>query len=158
MQRTDINNALPLIKHPAKIALAVCKKPDGKFNAITLEWFMRTSINPLIFAISIGHTRYSYECLQNTGHFNLVIPSRKMRDFTVLCGSKSGRDIDKFEHCEHSTFAGRLAKLPIVRDALCNLECEIVTQVRTGDHTIFAGEVKYAWIDSEQEILLVEHL
>ncbi len=158
MQRTDFTDALKRIKHPAKVALAVCRTPDGRFNAITLEWFMRTSIDPLIYAISIGHTRYSYECLQNTRYFNLIIPSREMRDFTVLCGSKSGRDIDKFAQCDHSNFSGRLAKLPIIRDALCNLECEIVTQVRTGDHTVFAGEVKYAWLDPEKDILLVEHL
>ncbi len=158
MQRTDIAEAIKLSKHPAKIALAVCATPDGKCNAITLEWFMRTSISPPVFAISIGHTRYSYECLQKTKHFNLVMASRKMRDFAILCGSKSGRDIDKFEQCEHSVFPGRLAKLPIIREAVCNFECEIITQVRTGDHTIFAGEVKHAWIDPEQEILLAEHL
>jgi flavin reductase (DIM6/NTAB) family NADH-FMN oxidoreductase RutF len=46
---------------------------------------------------------------------------------------------------------GKLQKLPVLKDAAAVFECEVVTQVKSGDHTIFVGEVKYSWSDPEAE-------
>ena len=158
MNRVDFIIAKKLILHPAKITLAVVQDENGNNNLITLEWFMRTSIKPPMFAISIGHTRYSYECLQKVRKFNLCFPSKKMKELAIFCGSKSGRDLDKLETNNVEWFKGRWAQLPILKNAVANFECEVVSQVRSGDHTIFVGEVKYSWIDSNEEVLLAEDL
>ena len=97
MKRIDFMKAIKTIRHPAKIAIAVVKC-DGKFNLITIKWFMRTSIKPPMFAISIGKTRFSHKCLQKYRFFNLVILSQKMKNVAVLCGTKSGYEIDKLEN------------------------------------------------------------
>ncbi|MCB5267689.1 MAG: flavin reductase, partial [Candidatus Cloacimonetes bacterium] len=64
MQKSNLPEAYAKAHLPSKVSLAVTQKPDGNYNLITLEWFMRTSIQPPMFAISIGHSRYSHECLQ----------------------------------------------------------------------------------------------
>ena len=147
-----------LIKHPAKVVIATVQDKHGKFNSITLEWFMKTSIDPVMYAISIGHTRYSYECLQENRFFNICFPSKEMRDFTILSGSKSGRDLNKIETSEERWFKGRLKQYPIYQNAVVNLECKTITQVCSGDHTIFVGEVKYSWQNPERKLLLAEDL
>jgi flavin reductase (DIM6/NTAB) family NADH-FMN oxidoreductase RutF len=152
----DAAIALAGIKHPARVAIAVCQGTNGRANAITLEWFMRTSIQPLMFAISIGHTRYSYECLLQNRRFNLCFPSESMRDWAMLCGTRSGREIDKFEGVP--ILPGRLAGLPVPRESAAVFECEIITQVRSGDHTIFIGEVRHTWANPELSPLLLEQL
>ncbi len=144
--------------HPAKITMAIVKDKNDKFNAITLEWFMRTSIEPPMFAISIAHSRYSYECLQNFRYFNLCFPSPELVEMTKVSGSKSGRDIDKFAECEVDYFPGKLAKLPIIKNAAATFECKIISQVKSGDHTIFAGEVKHAWYDTERRVITYKDL
>lgn len=136
-----------------RAALAVVEQADGKPNIITLEWFMKTSINPPMFAISVGHQRYSHEALQKNRYFNLVIPSAEMRDDLIYCGTKSGRDYDKFAERSIKSVPGKLKKLPILTDAVANFECKIITQVNSGDHTIFVGEVKHSWVDEKKELL-----
>jgi len=158
MERVKYEKAIKAVKKPAKITMAVVQDKNGKNNLITLEWFMRTSIKPPMFAISIGHTRYSYECLQNFRYFNLCFPAKEMNMETLLCGTKSGRDIDKLKETKLDWFKGRLAQLPIIREAVANFECEIVTQVRSGDHTIFVGEVKHSWMNEGKEVLLFQDL
>ncbi len=145
---SDVNS---LVHLPAKVVLAVSEKPDGSFNLITLEWFMRTSIMPPMFAISIGHSRFSHDCFETKRFFNLVFPSPEQKPLLSLCGSSSGRDIDKFAEGKVESFPGKLSKLPILKDAVANLECEIVSQVRSGDHTIYIGQVHYAWADKDKE-------
>ena len=158
MKITDFTTTIASTKNPSKIAIAVVKDKKDKINMITLEWFMRTSIKPPMFAISVGHTRYSYECLQNYRYFNLCIPSKEMVKATEICGTESGRNVNKLELINQDWFSGKLKKLPIFRDALANFECEVVTQVKSGDHTIFVGEVKYSWLNENKKILLFEDL
>ncbi len=134
---------------PSKVTMAVTQKPDGNYNLITLEWFMRTSIDPPMFAISVGHTRYSHDCLMDVRYFNLVFPGKDQKDLLSLAGSQSGRDIDKFTAGKVEHFPGKLRKLPILKNASACFECEIVTQVKSGDHTIFVGEVKYSWLNDD---------
>ncbi len=153
MKRIDFMKAIKTIRHPAKIAIAVVKC-DGKFNLITIKWFMRTSIKPPMFAISIGKTRFSHKCLQKYRFFNLVILSQKMKNVAVLCGTKSGYEIDKLENV--NWFAGKLAKLPILKDAVANFECKIISQIKSGDHTIFVGEVKHSWLQNEKKLTYLE--
>ena len=158
MKREIFSKVHSATKHPARIALAIVKDKDDKYNMITLEWFMKTSIKPPMFAISIGHTRYSHECLQNFRFFNLCLPSKEMIAVSKICGSLSGRDIDKFEKTNVEWFTGRLAKLPVLKNAKANFECKVITQVRSGDHTIFVGEVKYSWLNEDKEVQLVKDL
>lgn len=150
----NLPEAYAKVHLPSKVALAVTTKPDGNYNLITLEWFMRTSIAPPMFAISIGHTRYSYECLQDIRFFNLVFPSVKLKSLITLAGSHSGRKIDKFSAGNVEYFPGKLNKLPILKDAVACFECEVVTQVKSGDHTIFVGEVKHSWSNESEEMYI----
>lgn len=158
MERTSYSDAVKAVKKPAKITLAVVKDANGKYNTITLEWFMKTSIKPPMLAISIGHTRYSYQCLQDFRYFNLCFPSLEMKEAALISGSRSGSDTDKLKLMKEEYFPGRLAKLPIFKNAVANFECEIVTQVRSGDHTIYVGEVKYSWVNKEKSLLLFKDL
>ena len=158
MIRADISQVISHIRDPVKIALAVVRNDSGKHNAITLEWYMRTSIDPPMFAISVGHTRYSHDCLQEFRFFNLCFPSPEQFEAVRICGSLSGRDRDKFTECNFDTFPGKLARLPVIRNAAANFECEINSQLRSGDHTIFTGVVKYAWYDHDKRVMTYNDL
>ncbi len=154
----DISKVISFVRDPAILVLAIVKDEADKFNAITLEWYMRTSISPPMFAVSIGHQRYSYDCLQKFRYFNLCFPSPELIEATKVSGSKSGRDVDKFTLCEIDYFPGKLAKLPVIKNAAATFECEIVSQMRTGDHTIFSGEVKYAWYSPDQRVITYQDI
>lgn len=152
MKQSSLPEAYNKAHLPSKVALAVSEKPDGSYNLITIEWFMRTSIHPPMFAISIGHSRYSYDCMQDVRYFNLVFPSEKQKELLSLAGSNSGREMDKFTAGGVKYFAGKLHKLPVLSDAVACFECEIVSQIRSGDHTIFIGEVKHSWKNEDEKL------
>ncbi len=153
MKLTDFDKAHVVSNRNKRVSLAIVEGPEGKANVITLEWFMKTSIQPPMFAISVGHERYSHVALQANRHFNLVIPSAEMREDVIFFGTKSGRILDKLAERKVKTIPGKYKKLPIIENAVANFECKIITQVNSGDHTIFVGEVKYSWVDETKEIL-----
>ncbi|MBN2829974.1 MAG: flavin reductase family protein [Candidatus Cloacimonetes bacterium] len=155
MQRAEFTEVWKSTKKLNKVVLAIMPTPVGKYNLITLEWFMRTSIKPPMLAISIGHTRFSYECLQVGDCFNVCYPSGEMTEAVKICGTQSGRDMDKLLEIKEDWFHGRYRKVPILKNAVANFECQLVSQIRSGDHTIFIGEVKYSWVNTEKELLFL---
>lgn len=154
MKINDYSKVLTYTKAPFIPALIMVKDDEGKSNPITVEWYIRTSIEPPMYAISIGNNRYSYQCLQNHRFFNIIIPSEEMGEVIKYCGSKSGKDTDKINDLELDVFKGKLG-LPIIKNARACFECEVVSQVLSGDHTIFVGAVKYSWLNEEKSSFIV---
>lgn len=153
MKQCEYKQAVSHINRPYRIALAVSQSTDSeKTNVITLGWFMRTSIEPPMFAISVGISRFSYELLSDNRKFVLAFPSKKMVEQTIQCGTQSGRDLNKIEKFNLKTKSGKLSSVPILSQAVANFECKTVSQIRSGDHTIFIGEVKYSWINEDKNL------
>ncbi len=157
MQLTDFSYVKAKTKHPAKIII-VSSKCKEKMNLITVEWFMRTSINPPMYAISIGKERYSAKCLEENRFFNICFPSKEMKEFALLCGTKSGKDFNKINLMKEPFISGKYQKLPVFKNAVANIECETISQITSGDHIIYIGKVKYCWLNEEKELLLYKDL
>ena len=128
-------------KYPEPIAWATCVDEGGRANAIALGWCMCTSGSPPMLAISVGLTRYSHELIEKAGEFVVVFPSEGMKGATMVVGTKSGRHGDKMAEAGVRLVPGSVVTAPLVDDACANFECRVVGRLRTGDHTIFVGEV-----------------
>jgi len=136
-------------KYPEQIGWAVSLRPDGRPNVIVLGWVMPASGAPPMIAISVGHTRYSHECIRKCGEFVVVFPAVGQEEATMLCGTKSGRDVDKFNEAGLQAIQARKVKPPLVDGAVANFECRLVGECEAGDHTIFVGEVVAAHVNED---------
>ncbi len=128
-------------RFPEAVVLATTRSPEGKPNIITLGWWMRTSHKPPMVAISVAHKRFSYGLLVRTGEFVLVIPPEEWAEAAWLCGTKSGRDVDKFGETGLKAVKGEKVSAPLIEGAVAQFECVVRAMVPTGDHTVFVGEV-----------------
>ena len=142
----DPSSAYRLL-HPRNTVLVSCADEAGTPNVITLAWAMPTSVLPPMVAISVSPRRYSHGLIQNTREFVINIPTIEMVRETFYCGSKSGRKVDKFLESGLTPVNAKKVKPPIIGECVAHLECKVVGQVSTGDHTIFIGEVLAAYAD-----------
>ena len=141
-------------KYPERTVLAVSISKDGKPNIITLGWNMPTSIKPPMVAISVGLTRYSHKLISESGEFVLAFPSEGMEDALLFCGTHSGRDVDKFKATGLTPVKAKYVKPPLIAEATVNMECRVVGSIKTGDHTIFVGEILTAYVSDEDKPVL----
>ena len=141
-------------KYPERTVLAVSISKDGKPNIITLGWNMPTSFKPPMVAISVGLTRYSHKLISESGEFVLAFPSEGMEDALLFCGTHSGRDVDKFKATGLTPVKAKYVKPPLIAEATVNMECRVVGSIRTGDHTIFVGEILAAYVSDEDKPVL----
>lgn len=139
-------------KYPEPIILVTSVDKNGRANIIVLAWYMQTSFQPRLFAISIGKTRYSHKLISESKEFVLVFPSQKMKEQTLFCGTHSGKSIDKFKETGLIAVSSKKVKAPLIDGCLANFECKVVNSVDSGDHTIFVGEVLAAYASIDESL------
>lgn len=140
MQKTAIQNGFDLIK-PLPYAIVTLLDEHGASNAIGVSWVTRTSIDPPMVLISIGHQRYSLGGLMKHPEFVVNYPDASQKGPAWFCGSESGRDMDKIAEAGFETVDSNRVEVPTLKDVTVALECKTVSRFETGDHTVFVGEV-----------------
>jgi flavin reductase (DIM6/NTAB) family NADH-FMN oxidoreductase RutF len=153
MKELDRNEALELAS-PYPYVLAVTLDKRDRPNIMGLSWWMYTSWNPMMIAISVSRERYSRECLEHHREFVLCFPSEGQERDAWICGTKSGKNIDKFQETKFRPVHSKHVKPPIIEGSTVAYECRIVKQVETGDHTVYIADVVAAHGNPER----VNHL
>jgi len=141
-------------KYPERTVLVVSCDSEGKANIITLGWNMPASSVPPTVAISVGLGNHSHRLISEAGEFILCFPSIEMLDEVMYCGMHSGRDVNKFEETGLTPVRARHVRPPLIEEAVVNMECRLVGQLRTGDHTIFVGEILATYVSDEERRVL----
>jgi flavin reductase (DIM6/NTAB) family NADH-FMN oxidoreductase RutF len=140
MKELDRHEAFELAS-PFPYVLAVTLDKRERPNIIGLSWWTFTSWDPLMVAIAVGQHRYSHECLEHHKEFVLCFPSEGQEKDAWICGTKSGRTVDKFQETAFKPLPAKNLKVPIIDGVTVAYECKITNQVNTGDHTLFIAEV-----------------
>lgn len=136
-------------KYPEQVVVAIAKDRNGKANPITLGWTMIVSGEPPMMAIAVAKTHYSVEAIEHSRCFTIAFPSSEMADAALFFGSKSGRDADKFAEFECETAPAEEIDSLLLTDAVANFECNLESQMLTGDHVVYVGEVVACHINTE---------
>jgi len=101
-------------KFPEQVVMATTVSSEGRPNIITLGWAMPTSNDPPLCAISIGLTRFSHELLEQVAEFVLAFPAEDMEAAMLLCGTKSGREVDKFAEAGLTPLPAAAVRPPLI--------------------------------------------
>ncbi len=110
-------------------------------NIITLGGVRVTSVDPPIMEIRIHPSRYSHDLLRETGDFVVNVCTDNLVDELNFCGSKSGRDVDKFKETGLTAVKGEKVSSMVIGESPLNFECKLISQKPAGTHTWFIGEV-----------------
>lgn len=136
-------------KYPEWVVLITTVDESGKPNVMPAGWAMVASHSPPMFAISVGHGRYTHELIRNRKEFVVAFPGPGMEKVIQYTGSRSGRDVNKFKELELKPLKAKEVKPPLLSGCVVNLECKLEGELEAGDHTIFLGRVVTAYVDED---------
>lgn len=143
---------------------------DGKVNTMTIGWGKIGVVwSKPVFEVLVRESRYTKEFLDKTGEFTVNIPLAKIdKNIIAVCGTKSGRDTDKFQALNLTAVAGQSVSVPGIRELPLTLECKVIYKQEQdpgaiekgcldrfyasgthneGDyHTVYYGEITKAYI------------
>lgn len=114
-----------------------------------------------LFVAPVRHVRFTHQLLEKNGQFTVCVPKQpldsNMKSALQICGTKSGRDIDKWAECGLVQQNAKEVNVPIVGGCGIIVECKVVykqdfdTSIMPpdiqamyqtdGTHTLYYGEI-----------------
>jgi|SRR5690625_206073 len=104
-------------------------------NAIgmTVNAFMSVSLNPKLIAISIDERAGMYEKIKNTTNFGVSVLHKDQKDISMIFAKQKEKDRD-IEFIKQDG-------VPVLKDALATMSCQVDQKIKAGDHLIFIAKV-----------------
>ena len=126
---------------PTGIVVISCVAPPARPNLMTAGAISHACIDPPMLGVAVGHSRYTYELMSHADGFVVNVASRDQAHVVDLCGSVSGRDVDKYAYCGLTPLPSLRIASPGIAEFPLNIECALRTSVALGSHTYFFGEI-----------------
>lgn len=127
---------------PSRIVLLVVKdKHSARVNVTTLCFVMHAAYKPTSVAFALEKRHLSYDLLRDQRKCVLAVPGRELAEQALICGTKSGREVDKGSLPGMPLTAGSARDFIWIGPANANIELEITGRVGNGDHDLFLAKV-----------------
>lgn len=96
-------------------------------NTMTIGWGSIGFVwGKPVFTAMVRHSRFTRELLEKSGEFTVSFPFTDQSQALGLCGSKSGRDLDKFSAANLQTIPAQKTAAPVINVAGLHYECKVV--------------------------------
>lgn len=130
MKKREIN----VLEHATEIMTALqngvllTTKAEDKVNSMTISWgSLCIEWGKPAFITFVRESRFTKELLEKNPEFTVNIPvGASDKKVLGLCGTKSGRDIDKIEALNLTLETPNLISVPAIREFPMTLECKVV--------------------------------
>ncbi|MGD0624215.1 MAG: flavin reductase family protein [Thermodesulfobacteriota bacterium] len=151
--------AVEIIKQGAFLVV----QAKGRKNVMTIGWatfgFMwRKSV----MMVAVRNSRFTHGIIEQADSFTVSVPSGNMQKEINFCGSKSGKDLDKFKECQLATTKAQKVSTPVLRIPGYHYECKMMYKTpmdpkfmdkdmedlypQKDYHTLYFGEIVACYI------------
>ncbi|MGB8656585.1 MAG: flavin reductase family protein [Candidatus Zixiibacteriota bacterium] len=134
---------------PLPAVMVSCEKKGQRPNIVTLAWVGVVCSEPPMLSIAIRKNRFSFDIIKESKEFVVNIPTQKLLKATDFCGTKSGKNVDKFAEAKLTPVKGSKVNAPLIAECPVNLECAVREILELGSHNLFIGEIVATHVDSE---------
>jgi flavin reductase (DIM6/NTAB) family NADH-FMN oxidoreductase RutF len=140
------------------VLITSCDARQKVNGLLTASWITPTSHFPLLISISVGNGveasgtdsfRASYGLIQKTNEFGLNLPSVELIESVAKIGTLHSNQVDKYAESGLTPIESKKIKAHLVEECFLNMECRVIDQYVTGDHTVFVGEPVFVHLDED---------
>jgi len=143
-----------------------CLQGDGALlvsgevgNPMTIGWGMIGIIwGRPVFTVLVRPSRHSFSLLEELGEFTVNVPTDGLTKALSICGTRSGRDVNKVELAGLSLGTSADIRVPFIEECAVHYECRVIHKTsvieadleptinsmvyRSGNlHNIYHGEI-----------------
>ena len=102
-------------------------KAGTMINTMTIGWATFGFIwQKPIMMVAVRSSRHTFGIMEAAEDFTVTVPGGDMEKEIAFCGSKSGRDLDKFKKCNLETVKAGKVVSPIIKTPGHHYECKII--------------------------------
>ena len=102
-------------------------KSGNAINTMTIGWANIGHVwRKPIMMVAVRLSRHTFSIIETAEDFTVSMPSSDMKKKIMFCGTKSGRDYNKFKECNLQTSDSQKVITPIIKAPGLHYECKIV--------------------------------
>ena len=103
-------------------------KADGRPNTMTIGWgTLGIEWGKPIYTVFVRESRYTKALLEKNGEFTINVPMGDIdKNILSVCGTKSGRDMDKFAELGLTEETPEVISVPAIKELPLTLECKVI--------------------------------
>lgn len=163
---TDYSNN---ITKALKKGIFLTTKAGEKVNSMLIGWGHVGQVwNLPVFVAYVRDSRYTREMLDQNPEFTINVPISEIdKKAFSICGSKSGRDMNKISEAGLTLIPPEVISVPGIKEFPLTLECKVLYRqeenvsalpeeirhkfysVETGAHIIYFGQIVAAYMIEE---------
>ncbi len=128
MKNRDYLKDTELIMASIKKGAFLTVKAQNECNTMTIGWATIGYIwqRPVLM-IAVRDSRHTFTLLEQTDNYTVTIPAgNTFKDAVAFCGTKSGREFDKFKECKLAVKQAQQVQSPIIDIPGIHYECKII--------------------------------
>lgn len=127
MKRLDYMAAADRTMAQIKKGAFLTVKAGGQLNTMTIGWALLGVVwsKPMMM-VAVRDSRHTFTIIERAADFTVSVPTDKMKKEIAFCGTKSGRDFDKFKECGLVAGAAQKTLTPVIQVPGIHFECKIV--------------------------------
>ena len=117
----DICKALPK-------GILLTTKRGEEVNSMTIGWgTMGVDWSLPMFIVYVRESRYTKQLLEENGEFTINVPMGDVdKNILSVCGTKSGRDMNKIEELGLHLEEPMSISVPVIKELPLTLECKVL--------------------------------
>lgn len=142
MDNVAFRNAMS--KFPTGITV-VTTEIDGEIYGMTVNAFMSVSLDPKLVVVSIDKRATMLNMLQKAKKYAVSFLNEDQKEYSIIFAGQKER--------KHEVDFVRLNHLPVIKDAVAALTCNVYGEHEAGDHILFFGEVTDVSFADKQPLL-----
>jgi flavin reductase (DIM6/NTAB) family NADH-FMN oxidoreductase RutF len=135
-------------------------KANDKLNTMAIGWATIGYIwQKPVLMVAVRNSRHTFGIIEKAADFTVSVPlDETLREAVNFCGTKSGRDLDKFKECKLEWVDAKQVRSPLIKMAGLHFECKIIFKTpmdparmdksleslypKKDWHTLYFGEIK----------------
>lgn len=126
----------------------VSSKAGNKLNGQIVNTVFQITAEPPQMGISVNKQNLTHQYIENSKIFSIAILSKHTPPkFIGQFGFRTGRELDKFKGVNYKI--GKTGAPLILENTIGYIECEVVSSLDCGTHTMFIGRVVDAEVINE---------
>ena len=162
----DVNEYAGVILNAIEKGVCLTTKSGEKINSMLIGWghLGRIWERP-VFIAYVRKCRYTHEMLQQNPEFTVNVPLGQLdRQIFKVCGTQSGRDMDKIKEAGLTPVPPEVISVPGLKELPLTLECRVLFQqelddkalpeeirrafytMETADHVAYYGLIEAAYL------------
>ena len=129
MKKVNEFEIVPAVMQQLQGGVFLTVAAKGQTNVMTIGWALVGILwQRPVMMVAVRNSRHTFDLIEEADSFTVSVPTKDMKKELELCGTLSGRAVDKFKECRLTTRKAQKVGSPVLDIPGYHYECRRLYQ------------------------------